>query len=210
MIFFFFPHQSINFAGSEKLGRSKAKSAVSRKCTSILYSEIFFLSPPHPPRPPAIHWLFFLKPICQTQEVVPRTETCLEGNGSLSETSLHTNSPVCPDVVAHLPKHLPPSERRSLSSRTYLSAERAVSVKTDTPTEVSWIKGITLQPVLPNSHLSARYLLASTGAQVTRSSRSPTARLEMNRFGTFRMDFTVQKILIRVMLPTRPIRMMTP
>ena len=98
----------------------------------------------------------------------------------------------------------------SLSSRTYLSAERAVSVKTDTPTEVSWIKGISLQPILPNSHLSARYLLASTGAQVTRRSRSPKARLEMNRFGTFLMDYTVQKILIRVMLPMRPIRMMTP
>ena len=40
--FFFFSHQSINFAGNKKLGRGKAKSIVSRKCTSILFSEIFF------------------------------------------------------------------------------------------------------------------------------------------------------------------------
>lgn len=92
----------------------------------------------------------------------------------------------------------------------YLSADSAVSVKTDTPTEVSCIKGISLQPILPNSHLSARYLLASTGAHVTSSSRSPKARLEMNRFGTFRMDLTVQKILMSVMLPIRPITMISP
>lgn len=38
----------------------------------------------------------------------------------------------------------------------YLSAERAVRVNTDTPTEVSWMKGMTLQPTLPNSHSSDR------------------------------------------------------
>lgn len=159
---------------------------------------------------PTTHSLFFLKSICQTQEVIPTTKTCLGRNLSWSETALCANNSVCPNVEAHLPGHLPQAERKQLLSRTYLSAERAVSVKTDTPTEVSWIKGISLQPTLPNSHLSARYLLASTGAQVTRRSRSPKARLEMKRLGTFRMDFTVQKILIRVMLPTSPIRMMTP
>lgn len=96
------------------------------------------------------------------------------------------------------------------SSQAYLSAERAVRVKTDTPTEVSCMKGISLHPVLPNSHSSARYLLASTGTQVTKSSRSPKAKLEMNKLGTFRMDFTVQKILIKVILPIRPMRMMIP
>ncbi|KAG8590664.1 hypothetical protein GDO81_006836 [Engystomops pustulosus] len=72
------------------------------------------------------------------------------------------------------------------------------------------MKGMSLQPTLPNNHLSARYLLASTGAQVTSNSRSPRARLEMKRLGTFLMDFTVQKILIKVTFPTSPTRMMSP
>ena len=35
-----------------------------------------------------MHWLFFLKPIYQTQEVIPSIETCPEGNWSLRRTSL--------------------------------------------------------------------------------------------------------------------------
>lgn len=91
----------------------------------------------------------------------------------------------------------------------YLSAARAVRVNTDTPTDVSWINGISLHPVLPKSHSSARYRLASTGAHVTSSSTSPNARLHRNKLGTLRMDFTAQNVRMRVMLPTRPTTMIS-
>lgn len=38
----------------------------------------------------------------------------------------------------------------------HLSAESAVSVNTDTPTEDSWINGISLQPTRPKTHSSTR------------------------------------------------------
>lgn len=91
---FFFSHQSINFAGNKKLGRAKAKSIVFRKCTSILFSEIIFPFP-HP-YPLAMHWLFFLKPIYQTQEVIPSIETCPEGNWSLRRTPCAQTAPSLP------------------------------------------------------------------------------------------------------------------
>jgi len=39
---------------------------------------------------------------------------------------------------------------------SYLSALRAVSVKTETPTEVSWMAGMSLQPTSPKSHSSEK------------------------------------------------------
>lgn len=60
---------------------------------------------------PTTHSLFFLKPICQIPEVIPRRKPCLEGNPSLSKSSLCANSYACPKLVAHFPGHLPPSER---------------------------------------------------------------------------------------------------
>lgn len=91
----------------------------------------------------------------------------------------------------------------------YLSAARAVRVNTDMPTDVSWINGISLHPVLPKSHSSARYRLASTGAQVTRSNTSPNARLHRNKLGTLRMDLTAQNVRMSVKFPTRPARMIS-
>lgn len=96
------------------------------------------------------------------------------------------------------------------SETTYLSAERAVRVKTETPTDVSWMKGMTLQPTLPNNHSSDRYRLASTGAQVTSSITSPSARLDMKTFGTFRTVLAEQKVFMSVMLPTSPNTLITP
>lgn len=92
---------------------------------------------------------------------------------------------------------------------SHLSAARAVRVNTDTPTDVSWMKGMSLHPALPKSHSSARYRLASTGAHVTSSSTSPDAKLQSNRLGTLRMDFTPQKVQMRVTLPTRPTAMIS-
>ena len=48
------------------------------------------------------------------------------------------------------------AQKKKKKPHTYLSAERAVRVNTDTPTEVSWMNGMTLQPTLPNSHSSDR------------------------------------------------------
>lgn len=38
--------------------------------------------------------------------------------------------------------------------KSYLSALSAVSVNTDTPTEVSWMTGMSLQAASPNTHSS--------------------------------------------------------
>lgn len=98
---------------------------------------------------------------------------------------------------------------RTGGSVAHLSAASAVRVKTDTPTEVSWMKGMSLHPTRPKSHASARKRLASTGAHVTSSNTSPSARLDMKRLGTFLVDLAVQKVRISVTLPTSPTAMMS-
>lgn len=92
---------------------------------------------------------------------------------------------------------------------SYLSALRVVRVKTETPTEVSWMAGMSLQPTSPKSHSSEKYREASTGTQVTSSSRSPAARLEMKMLGTLLMALLEMKIFMRVMLPSKPTVMMS-
>lgn len=91
----------------------------------------------------------------------------------------------------------------------HLSALSAVSVNTDTPTEVSWITGMSLHAASPNTHSSEKYRKASTGMHVTSSSRSPTARLEMKMLGTLLIALFVIKIFTSVMFPSRPTVMIT-
>lgn len=81
-------------------------------------------------------------------------------------------------------------------------------MNTETPTEVNWMTGISLQATVPKIHSSTKYLKASTGTQVTSSKRSPAARLEMKILGTLLMALLVMNIFTRVMFPSNPTEMM--
>lgn len=80
----------------------------------------------------------------------------------------HLHSPTYPNILSlanasQFPTILAPCPYPSLFQSipllpvySYLSALRAVRVNTETPTEVSWMAGMSLQPSLPNTHSSKK------------------------------------------------------
>ncbi|KAG8582943.1 hypothetical protein GDO81_008232 [Engystomops pustulosus] len=70
------------------------------------------------------------------------------------------------------------------------------------------MEGISLQQTSPSIHSSKKNLKASTGTQVTRSNKSPAARLEMKILGTLLIALFVIKIFTKVILPRSPTMIM--
>lgn len=86
----------------------------------------------------------------------------------------------------------------------YLSALKAVNVKTDTPIEISLVHSLNLQIATPYGHVSNVYIVEVNGTQVIMTNRSPKARLIMYVFGTFRMFRCRANIRISVPFPSTP------
>jgi len=115
----------------------------------------------------------------------------------------------CKTIISALlfiPNFTPEANRMH---QTHLSALRTVSVNTDTPTDVNWMKDSSLHPILPKIQVSTMYRVASTGTQVNKSSRSPNAKLVMKMFGTVCIDLILKKTLMSIAFPRRPTEMIT-
>lgn len=86
----------------------------------------------------------------------------------------------------------------------YLSALNAVSVNTDTPMETSLVASLSLHMSSPYGQDSTVYTVDVNGTHVMITNRSPSARLSMYVFGTFRMLRCLMNTSTRVPLPKTP------
>lgn len=82
-------------------------------------------------------------------------------------------------LTGHRTQTLTWSFRKGLTMAKYRSPERAVSVKTETPTEMSLANSVRRQRVLPIGEDSVVYTISANGTQIIITSRSAKAKEKM-------------------------------